>query len=463
MHITRHVMPKGANLASFRCIEKGMKEMYYDEINEIASNPTLNIKPVGYIFYQPGDLHDTNLLKKVLRSLFVRIGDLHHLENPLIKSIEFIEGVSSISESIYLNTNPSLQPFFKQLFPICKSMPISEITIEEDILIEAKLIYKSCLSTEKRNYIAYIGPTNSPYHPRRSYWVNALLKDTSDSTQLKIIPKMDPKMWLNTCIQYEAILSPSLNSQWSHNLFIPNLVGTRIITDCQSLPTYSYYNKARTTALSSCSYSLTLATLKHTITTGKFRNSDTRHEIAINAIGNLEPANLTRQRIYKPHDLRSAYKWRKLSEEDPDQFFRLATAANIFEILQEITRVMVGFDLFMAYFNCNEMYAELSTFFHHPRILYKQKSRLSPTHEGCVIITVEGNSIKGEISAFIVAIHVDMNGLYGKTPRLSSRSFDPQRIVAYEAVQRKLFSVVGANYKSATFSQRLLNSVEVKY
>ena len=459
----RHIMPKGANLVPHRRIEKGMKGMYYDEINEIASNPTLNIKPVGYIFYQPGDLHDPILLKNFLGSLLVRIGDLHHLENPLLKTIDFIDSVSSFTEGIFLNTNPSLLPFFRYLFPICKNMPISEVTIEEDILIEARKLNSSCFASEKRKDIAYIGSTNSPFHPRRSYWVNSLVKDTSNTIHFDIFPSMNPKEWLTTCIKYTSILSPSLNSQWSHNLFAPNLVGTRIFTDCQSHPSYSYYNLARVKTIRSCSYALSLESLKSMISLSYNECNVGHHEIALNACNSLEPAHCTRNRIYSNHNINSRSRRNSLSEKDPEQFIRLVIAANVFEILQEIARIIVTYNTYTVNFQTNALFSELTTYFHHPRITYRQGSKVSAPPENYALMTVEG--IKNHLmsTSFLISIKVELAKVCSKSLCFSSRSFDPRNITIYESVQRTLTSIVGNNYQPVPFSQRLLDVVEVDY
>lgn len=462
MQILRHIMPQEAKVPGTRSIEKGMIATFYDEMKEAANISHLPIKPRGYIFFQPGDSHDPAALKSYLSSLIIRIGDLHHLQNPLLRTIEFIESVSSITKGIYLNTNPSLLPFLKHLFPNCENMPISELTIEEGILFEARKLNASAFANRKRKRIAYIGSGNSPYHPRRSYWVNSLIKDYSETIDLEMLPSSNPKEWLNTCLLYGSVVSPSLNSQWSHNLFIPALVGTKIFTDCQSLPLYSYHNTALRRKVSPCSYASSLESLAKNILSYCGSSAQTYHEIAMNACAALEPASVTRSRVYENPEWNSNIIRNNLSQKNTDEFIRFVIAANIFEILQEIARTMVTYDMFTVSFKSSAFFAELSTYFHHPRLAYR-KSGESSAGKDMAFIYVEGKSTKNMLPARLITINVDLSLLSYRSMRLSSRAFDPRKISTYELVQRMLRSTLGNDYRPVVFLQRLLDVVEVDY
>jgi len=462
MKILRHIMPQEAKIAGIRSVEKDMSATFYDEIKEAANTSHLPIKPRGYIFFQPGDSHDPALLKSYLSSLIIRIGDLHHLQNPLLKTIDFVESVSSLTEGIYLNTNPSLLPFFKYLFPICQNMPISELTIEEGILNEARKLNASASANRKRRRIAYIGSGNSPYHPRRSYWLNSLIKDYSETIDLEILPRMNPKEWLHTCLMYSSVFSPSLNSQWSHNLFIPALVGTKIFTDSQSLPLYSYYTTALRRKSSPCSYASSLDSLVKKLLLYCDSSAQTYHKIAMNACAALEPAGVTSSRVYENPLLNSNIPRNNLSQKNTDEFIRFVIAANIFEILQEIARIMVTYDMFTVSFKTSAFFAELSTYFHHPRLAYR-KSGESSAGKDMAVIFVEGKPTKNMLPARLVTINVDLSLLSHRSIQLSSRTFDPRKISTYELAQRMLSSIVGNNYQPVVFTQRLLEIVEVDY
>jgi hypothetical protein len=125
-----HIMPLGIPPAS-RMAEIGTTKVDYEYLSRTLDDHD-NPKARGYIFFQPGDIHNADILKACFSSLLIRVGDLHHLENPILKTIRFIDSVYSITEKIYLNTNPSYHPLLSSIFPKCEIMQISELTIKPD-------------------------------------------------------------------------------------------------------------------------------------------------------------------------------------------------------------------------------------------------------------------------------------------------------------------------------------------
>ena len=458
-----HIAPAGEGTSSTRIIERGTSGIDYRQLRkycEFSRNiPGLN----GYIFYQPGDFHDAVILRHAFLRLWIRIGDLHHLRNPLVNTFQFLLPIYERSEQILLNTNPAFVPLFDYVFPGCKAMPISELTIDDGLLKESVSIAPKNSTRTSSMRLAYIGPTESAFHPRRSLWIRRLL-NSSEAERIVTFPTLSPKEWMRCCAEYNTIIAPSLNGQWSHNIFVPNLAGSRIVTDCQSLPSYDYYSSRTTRAQASCMFSSSFRALQICIAKAGKERELAAGTIAENARRHMEMADFTSQNIFRIRNSSMQKKTAQLSERAPEDYLKIVVAANIFEIAQEVIRLMVNYEAFIATCESRTLFGLLSTYFAHPRLILRHE-RGSITKRKFHRSTMLLQGCNGETGArdILLRIHISIDAFEPSLANLSSRLFEPCKISAYEDLRKYLESHLSAYYSPAEFPQRLVNAISVEY
>ena len=414
----------------------------------------------GYIFYQPGDVHLPLSLAREFSRLILRIGDLHHLCNPLLSTIGFLSNLTSINFSLNLNTNPNLIKFFSYLFGFAQAVPISELTIARDLRYQAsKLLVDEQYDHE--NILVYFGSLESPFHPRRSFLINSLTRQFS-SREIHLIPSCLPSDWLAMLRRYPAVIAPSLNGQWSHNVFIPNLVGTRILTDLQAHPSYPYYSSMLVTA-SAINYSHSLADLRAVCLRQIHRPLPTFQErlsIAGSALAAMHTADTTASIIYAQDD---SSTW-CCSEGLPSISGLAMVSANIYEILQETVRVLVSYDRIVVHVTIRSLFCFVTKYLHHPRIFY-----VYAEEQGCpganVIIAKNYSSHGLFDSSLLFVICVDEYVFAGSADCLgfSTDCFDPLKIHSIGECLALMKDVINAAYSPRIFPQQLLNGVTILY
>jgi hypothetical protein len=457
-----HILPVGCSRGSIRSAEYGTTGIDYNEIIGARTITKYNKPEKGYIFYQPGDVHYSDILNNSFIGLWVRIGDLHHLQNPLINTIGFIVDTYKNIERVSLNTNPAFAPLFDYLFPGCNALPISELTIQAGLLEESAIVVPNKQIRRCNGRAAYIGPIDSAFHPRRTDWIHRLI-NSEDGYRVDIYPTLNPTDWLNYCSHYNTILAPSLNSQWSHNIFVPNLGGSRIVTDCQSWPSFNYYTNYKTRCYRSCLFTgsftafrsaIRIATEPHYLETGA---------IAENARHFMETKDHTLAEFFKPDRNNSSIQRISLLEKDTVSYSYILTAANIFEIVQEIIRLVVFYDRFLLSCQSAILFRALSTYFPHPRLIVKHEPNAvgDLTHRSCVDLMGLSNETRPR--DLLLKLDVVLNPNDELLMRLSSRVFEPCRLSIYEKLRNFMSSSIRSDYRPAEFPQKLLNSVTVNY
>jgi len=460
--VNYHIFPIGSGECQNRINESGTISITYSQISERRTSVRDLKEGKGYIFYQPGDMHDEGTINNLFSGLWIRIGDLHHLQNPLINTFGFLLSIYRKSEKIRLNTNPAFVPLFDHLFPGCKALPISELTIHEGLLDESAIIAPTKQIRKSNGQTAYIGPVESAFHPRRTDWIHRLLNSKEDR-KIDIYPTLSAKDWLICCSRYNTILAPSLNSQWSHNIFVPNLGGSRIVTDCQSLPSFNYYTNYKTRCYRSCLFTgsfksfrsaVRMATEPHHLETGA---------IAENARRFMETKDHTLAEFFKSD--RNTFKIQRISllEKDTVSYSYILTAANIFEIVQEVIRLVVVHDRFMLSCQSVILFRALSTYFPHPRLIVKHEPNAVSdlTHGSYVDLIGLGNETRPR--DLLLTLDVVLNPNDESLMKFSSRIFEPCRLTIYEKLRKHMSSSIRSDYRPAEFPQKLLNSVTVNY
>ena len=457
-----HIVPFREPSDSTRTIERGTERIDYEQLASHCKYNGATTNRHGYIFYQPGDLHDARILSKSCSGLWIRVGDLHHLWNPLVKTFQFLLSIYDKIEQVSLNTNPAFVPLFTYIFPGCKALPISELTIEDGLLEESRLIAPRSLSKASHLRLAYIGPTESAFHPRRSLWIHRLL-GSKDANRIDILPASGPKEWLHRCAEYSTIIAPSLNSQWSHNIFVPNLAGSQIITDCQSLPNYSYYSNNITRSRQSCVFSSSFDAFRGAIRNASRHERIASGEIAENARRHMETSDLTAQNFFLAHNSQSQAKTYPLSLRDPESYLKITIAANVFEVIQETIRLMVNYEMFIAVCQSSIFFRLLSSYFPHPRLLVKYTGSLETEKTYLSRITLLGYNGKGKSEDRLLSLNIEIDRYDTSLISLSSRLFEPCRIRRYDHLQKHLEAFVSMQYKPAEFAQHLVNAVSIEY
>lgn len=454
------IHPLGTKLKNNRSVEKGMKSLRYEDLESVISKNNPNHME-AYIFYQPGDLHDASILGSIYLSLWIRVGDLHHLKNPLIRSIRFLASVYGLTEKILLNTNPAFLPLLRYIFPRSSAMPISEITINEGLLHESARLESACAFKSRKNLV-YIGSRESPFHPRRTFWISSLLNDPRLSHSIDHFQSLEPIEWLQCCSVYNTVLAPSLNSQWSHNIFVPNLGGAAIFTDCQALPSYNYYSDPKTNTLSACMFSYTLSSFRercaNSVSLDVFPKLISAH-----ARSHMEAADRTYSNIFSRNSLCPSRDKLPLFESHPDSFLQVLIAANIFEVLQEIIRAMIIYDQLSIVCDSQVLFVLFTRYFPHPRMIFSFYPRISTRRCNETTIKVDGHALSVGMTEDLLTLYADMNTSDASSIELSCREFGIKKLRSYAILQRRLKETIGAEYKIAEFNQQLVNSVEIAY
>ncbi len=457
-----HIFPLGPGEGQNRVSESGTISITYSQISKRSTNVRDLKAGKGYIFYQPGDIHDVATLNNLFSGLWIRIGDLHHLQNPLINTFGFLLSIYRKTERISLNTNPAFAPLFEHLFPACKALPISELTIHEGLREESAIIAPTKQIRKSNGQAAYIGPAESAFHPRRTDWIHRLL-NSKDNRMIDIYPTLSAKDWLICCSRYNTVIAPSLNSQWSHNIFVPNLGGSRIVTDCQSWPSFDYYSNYETRSNHACLFTGSYTSFRSAVRMA----TETQHldtgAIAENARRFMETKDHTLAEFFKSD--RNTCKNQRISllERDPVDYSYILTAANIFEIAQEVIRLVVIHDRFLLSCQSAILFRTISTYFPHPRLIVKHEPNTVRGSTQSSYVDMVGLSNETRPSDLLLTADVVLNPNDESLMRFSSRVFEPCRLSIYEKLRNYMSSTIRSDYKPAEFPQKLLNSVTVNY
>ncbi len=458
-----HILPIGSEESRNRFIESGTRGITYSQVREDYSKSIENIRArKGYVFYQPGDVHDSIILEKLFSGLWIRVGDLHHLRNPLINTFRFLLSIYDNTERIRLNTNPSFAPLFSYLFPGSEPLPISELTIHEGLRKESAIVAPSKQIRKSNGRVAYVGPVESAYHPRRTYWIHRLL-NSDDGNRVDVIPALRPKDWLVCCSNYNAVLAPTLNSQWSHNLFVPNLGGSRIISDCQSSPCLNYYTHYQTRSNRSCLFAGSFASFRTAVRISSRPHVLDAGAIADNARRFMETKHHTLKEFFNSSS--NSLKLEKVSlfERSIAGYSSILTAANIFEITQEIIRLFVTYDRFLLSCQSAIVFKLLSTYFPHPRLLVKYEANADPSSAHISYVHLVGLNNETGAKDPLLRLDVDLDPSDESLIQFSSRAFEPWRLSIYESLRNQMNLSIAPAYSPVEFPQQLLNSVTVKY
>jgi len=458
-----NILPAGTGKIRYQFIENGTVGITYEQINLHNGSNIEGLRGgKAYIFYQPGDIHDLTLLQNLFSGILIRIGDLHHLQNPLISTFDFLSKIYKKTDRIALNTNPSLVPLFSYLFPCCDSLPISELTIQDGLREDSSVIVPNKLIRRSNGRVAYFGFIESAYHPRRTYWIHRLL-DSNDGSRIDVLPALSPKDWLGCCSQYNAIVAPTLNGQWSHNLFVPNLAGSRIISDCLASPSYSYYTDYKTRYYRSCILKGSFLSFRSTV-----RKASQPHEleaglIAYNARKFMETKQNTLNEFLRMPDSSLSVETESLLERAPASYSLILSVANIFEVTQEIIRLFVVYDMFLLSCPSDVVFKLLSMYFPHPRLLVRRDASINTFSSHTTYVELMGLNNEIGRNDSLLRLDIVLYPYDESLMQLSSRTFEPSNLSMYTFLLNQVCSTVAPDYKPAEFPQKLLNSVTVKY
>tara|TARA_B100000674_G_scaffold193330_1_gene157369 strand:- start:2548 stop:3891 length:1344 start_codon:yes stop_codon:yes gene_type:complete len=184
---------------------------------------------IGHLMYEPGrtypsvNYHDFS-------SFIMRVGDIHHLSNPLTSTFNFLKE-NNIS-SFHFNTTPHWISLFQKLGFNCGFWNrLSESAMFPHVNLNFSY-------SEKANQdlaIAYIGEHVAMTHPRRSWFVNHLM---AYSKNINYYPRVTHQEWFTLLKNHHYIIAPTLNSQISHNLYTPCLLGAVVLTDQLACPSH---------------------------------------------------------------------------------------------------------------------------------------------------------------------------------------------------------------------------------
>jgi len=178
---------------------------------------------IAHIMYEPGRIYP-QVSWSQFDSCIVRLGDIHHLGNPLTRAFIFLSD-NNLSH-IFLNTTPHWAPLFRSLgFSVAFWNKLSESAR----ISHKTLIYDSSLKQSTKLKIGYIGSTNSKMHPRRSWFVNQLLSRCVDfSLHCYSSSHLE---WFKNLSNLHYVIVPTLNGQFSHNIYTPGFTGCVMLTD----------------------------------------------------------------------------------------------------------------------------------------------------------------------------------------------------------------------------------------
>jgi len=182
---------------------------------------------VTHIMYEPGRDYP-NLEQTGLSIDILRIGDVHHLSNPLSLAYGYISRCKP--KNVYFNTTPHWVSLFKALgiqtvfwSDLSESARFSHRLLAVDI--EEKF--------DRPLKIGYIGNLLSKTHVRRSWFVNSILRQGID---IYTYPFGNHANWFKYLSELHYVICPTLNAQISHNLFTPMFFGCCVLTDHVAFP-----------------------------------------------------------------------------------------------------------------------------------------------------------------------------------------------------------------------------------
>lgn len=180
-----------------------------------------------HIMYEPGRIYP-EINYRIFDRVILRIGDIHHLSNPLTQCYLYIKSLEI--NKIYFNTTPHWCPLFQILgfnvkfwSDLSESARFSHKNISSNILAKVRAPVK----------VGYIGHLLSRAHCRRSWFINSIL---SYGVDVVLYPFGNHNQWFENIDKLHYILCPSLNGQLSHNLFTPCFIGSVVITDTLAHP-----------------------------------------------------------------------------------------------------------------------------------------------------------------------------------------------------------------------------------
>ena len=168
--------------------------------------------------------------ESLFTSLIIRLGDLHHLSNPLTSSVSFLANYPTAS--VFFNTTPHWVPLFRAFGVQARFW---DDLSESGRFSHSLLSYDHDLKNNQPLHVAYLGATVSYAHPRRSYFVNRI---TYSLPHISIYPPGSHSEWFSRLKQCHFVIAPSLNSQISHNVYTPAFLGCVILTDFIARPSF---------------------------------------------------------------------------------------------------------------------------------------------------------------------------------------------------------------------------------
>lgn len=183
---------------------------------------------IGHLVYEPGRTYP--LLDHTLFDSFIlRLGDIHHLANPLTQAYQF--SLSHLASTVFFNTTPHWVPLFS-LLGISASFwsDLSESGRFSHSLLHYDHVSKSRVRDPN---IFFLGSPLSLSHARRTYFVNKIL---SSPSPIRHLPASEHNIWFSNLAQAHFVVAPTLNSQISHNLYTPPFLGCVVLTDHLAFP-----------------------------------------------------------------------------------------------------------------------------------------------------------------------------------------------------------------------------------
>ncbi len=194
---------------------------YFSGSNDEFSASTL------HVMYEPGRSYPSIPFDYFTYQI-VRIGDIHHLSNPLTLSYRFLQ--SNKVKSFFFNTTPHWSNLFQYLGFDCLFW--SRLS-ESAQFSHLNLSFNHAEKKTGLPSVAYVGSLSSPVHPRRSWFASYAL---SKCPQVFYYKFCSHKEWFEILSRHHFVICPTLNSQISHNLYTPSLLGCVILTDLLAFP-----------------------------------------------------------------------------------------------------------------------------------------------------------------------------------------------------------------------------------
>lgn len=204
----------------------------FTSISEALNSVTmhrLTTPRIAHVVYEPGRSYPT-IDPRLFTTLIVRLGDLHHLSNPLTSSLNFLANYPTAT--VFFNTTPHWVPLFQALGIQARFW---HDLSESGRFSHADLSYNHGLKKQLPIHAAYLGPAVSYAHPRRSYFVNQI---AYSFPSISLYPPENHYTWFSHLKECHYVVAPSLNSQISHNIYTPAFLGCVILTDFIARPSF---------------------------------------------------------------------------------------------------------------------------------------------------------------------------------------------------------------------------------